>query len=71
MLSGAPTESAHTHLRARTSVDTVCAMGTMPHEQRLPSTTIKTSHTSRITRGLFCAQLLARMLDSLAEPAIP
>jgi len=70
MLSGAATESAHTNLRPRTSVDTVCAMGTMPHEQRLPSTTIQTSHTLRITRGLFCAQLLSRVFDPLAESAI-
>src|SRR3954471_12236664 len=70
MLSGAATESAHTNLRPRTSVDTVCAMGTMPHEQRLPSTTFHTSHTSPITRGLFCAQLLASVFDALAEAAI-
>jgi hypothetical protein len=70
MLSGAPTESAHAHLRARTSVDTVCAMGTIPHKLLLLSTTIQTSHIPPTTRGLFCAQLLTRMLDPLAKPAI-
>jgi hypothetical protein len=70
MLSGAPTESAHAHLRAPTSVDTVCAMGTTPHKMLLLSTTIHTSHIPSITRGLFCAQLLARVFDPLAEPAI-
>jgi hypothetical protein len=70
MLSGAPTESAHAHLRARTSVDTVCAMGTVPHELLRLSTTIQSSHIIPSARGLFCAQLLASMLDPLAEPTI-
>jgi hypothetical protein len=70
MLRGAPTESAHAQLRAPTSVDTVCAMGTMPHKMLLLSTTIHTSHTPSITRGLFCAQLLACVFHPFAEPAI-
>jgi hypothetical protein len=70
MLSGAPTESAHAHLRARTSVDTVCAMGTAPLKMLPLSTAIQSSHIPPLARGLLCAQLLARVLDSLAEPAI-
>jgi hypothetical protein len=70
MLRGSPTESAHAQLRPPTSVDTMCAMGTMPHKMLPLTTTIHTSHIPSSTRGLFCAQLLARVFDPLAEPAI-
>ena len=35
------------------------------------STTIQSSHSERNARGLFCAQLLARVLHPLAKTPIP
>ena len=70
MLNGAPSEFDHARLRPRTSVDSVCAMGTGLTVLLLLSTTFKNSHTAQQTRGLFCAQLLACMLDPFAKPAI-
>jgi hypothetical protein len=71
MLNGSPSRSAQAHLRARTSVDTVCAMGTAPAHMPLLSTTIQSSHTHANARGLLCAQLLTCVLDPLAEATIP
>jgi hypothetical protein len=57
-------------LTAFSSVDSVCMMGTA-HIKSLPlSTAIQNSHRYQIPRGLFCAQLLSRMLHPLAEPAV-
>ena len=63
-------KSAHPHLRPLGTVDSVCTMGMMLGHAATISTTIQNSHSPQIVRGLFCAQLLARMLHSLAEPAI-
>ena len=70
MLNGAPSEFDHARLRPRTSVDSVCAMGTDLTTLLPLSTAFQNSHTLLQTRGLFCAQLLTCMLDPFAEPAI-
>src|SRR5215210_5522805 len=68
MLSGGFNDSAHAHLGPHFSVDIMCAMGTggpqfhrCPPVSRLPT-------PIELMRGLFCAQLLTRMLDPLAKP---
>ena len=63
-------ESAHPHLRPLGTVDSVCTMGMMLGLAAMISTTIKNAHSPQIARGLFCAQLLARVLHPLAKPAI-
>ncbi len=63
-------KSARPHLRPLGTVDSVCTMGMVLVHAATISTTIKNSHTGRIARGLFCAQLLTRMLHPLAETAI-
>ncbi|MEA2725090.1 MAG: hypothetical protein QOH59_2861 [Gemmatimonadales bacterium] len=62
--------SAHPHLRPLGTVDSVCTMGTVPLYSTTISTTIQNSHSPTLARGLFCAQLLARMLYPLAKAAI-
>jgi len=63
-------KSAHPHLRPLGTVDSVCTMGMMLGHAATISTTIQNSPSRRIARGLFCAQLLARMLHPLAKSAI-
>ena len=63
-------KSARPHLGALSTVDSVCTMGMVLGHVATISTTIKNSHSRPIARGLFCAQLLARMLHALAKPAI-
>ena len=63
-------KSAHPHLRPLGTVDSVCTMGMMFGHAAMISTTIKNAHSLQIARGLFCAQLLARVLHPLAKPAI-
>jgi hypothetical protein len=70
MWSAAPSNFAHSYLGPLSSVDIVCAMGMLHDNTASISTTIKNSHTRCIARGLFCAQLLARMLDTLAESPV-
>ena len=70
MWSGVTSNIARSHLGPFGTVDTVCAMGTLPRNRTSISTTIQNSHTHRSARGLLCAQLLARMLDALTEPTI-
>src|SRR5207249_138080 len=63
-------ESAHSHLDSFSVVDTLCAMGTQPvHLLHCPLLSRKPTAT-KLARGLFCGQLLARMLDPLAKPPI-
>ena len=64
-------DSARSHLGPFGAVDTVCTMGTVPASAATISTTIQSSHSRWRARGLFCAQLLARVLDPLAKTAIP
>jgi hypothetical protein len=71
MWSAAPSNFAHSHLGPLTSVDIVCAMGMLHDNTASISTTIQNSHTRWIARGLFCAQLLARMLHALTKSAVP
>jgi hypothetical protein len=71
MLNVAPSEFGEAQLPAQMSVDTVCAMGTCVITLPPMSTTIKNSHTIRRARGLFCAQLLTRVLNAFAEAPIP
>jgi hypothetical protein len=63
-------DSVCPHLRPLSTVDSVCTMGMVPAHAVTISTTIKNSHTRKISRGLFCAQLLARMLYPLPKTAI-
>ena len=63
-------ESMRPHLRPLGTVDSVCTMGKALGHAATISTAIQSSHSRRIARGLFCAQLLARMLHSLAKTAI-
>jgi hypothetical protein len=70
MLTSAPIESRHSHLHACHTVDFMWAMGTTqrfhthcPLQSRLPTVAFA-------TRGLFCGQLLTRVLNPLAEAAI-
>ena len=63
-------QSAHPHLRPLGPVDSVCTMGMKLGHAAMISTTIKNTHSRQIARGLFCAQLLARVLHPLAKPAI-
>jgi hypothetical protein len=63
-------KSARPHLRPLSTVDSVCTMGMVLGHTATISTTIQNSHSRRIARGLFCAQLLARMLHPLAKTAI-
>jgi hypothetical protein len=70
MLNVAPSEFDEAHLAVPTSVDTVCAMGTCVITLPMLSTTIKNSHMLQRARGLFCAQLLTRVLVAFAEAAI-
>jgi hypothetical protein len=70
MLNVAPSEFGEAHLPVPTAVDTVCAMGTCAVTLPLLSTTIKNSHMLQRARGLFCAQLLTRVLDAFAEAAV-
>jgi hypothetical protein len=63
-------KSARLHLRPLSTVDSVCTMGMVPGHAATISTTIQNSHSLPIARGLFCAQLLARMLHPLAKTAI-
>ena len=63
-------KSARPHLRPLSTVDSVCTMGMGPGHAATISTTIQNSHSPKIARGLFCAQLLARMLHPLAKAAI-
>jgi hypothetical protein len=70
MLSGGFKNSAHAHLGPFFSVDIMCAMGTGTHQfHRCPPVSRLPTPIDSV-RGLFCAQLLTRMLDPLAEPAI-
>ena len=70
MWSAAPNESAPSHLAPSASVDSVCTMGTVPGHTAAMSTAIQTSHSPGVARGLFCAQLLAGVLDPFAEATI-
>jgi hypothetical protein len=63
-------KSAGPHLRPLRTVDSVCTMGMVLDHAATISTTIQNSHSRQIARGLFCAQLLARMLHPLAKTAI-
>jgi hypothetical protein len=70
MLTSAPSESSHSHLRRSDAVDFMWAMGTAerfstqcPLQSRLPT-------VRRAARGLFCGQLLPRVLDPLAKAAV-
>src|SRR6476469_4832313 len=70
MLSAATTIRLHSHLRPRDTVDSMWAMGTEPHSIIPLSTAFQSSHSLPGSRGLFCAQLLTRVLHPLAEAAI-
>ena len=63
-------KSTRPHLRPLGTVDSVCTMGMMLGHAATISTTINNSHSPQTARGLFCAQLLARMLYPLAKTAI-
>jgi hypothetical protein len=59
------------HLPRFDPVDIVCTMGTEPRNTTSISTTIQSSHTGEFARGLFCAQLLARVFNTLTESTVP
>jgi hypothetical protein len=71
MWSAATSHFLRPHLHRFDPVDSVCAMGTLPRNTASISTTFQNSHRRRIARGLFCAQLLTRVLDSLTESTVP
>jgi hypothetical protein len=71
MWSAATTCFERSHLPRFNPVDTVCTMGMLPLNTTSISTTFQNSHTGERARGLFCAQLLARVFDALTESAIP
>jgi len=71
MWSAATTWFKRSHLPHFSPVDSVCTMGTVPRNTTSMSTTFQSSHTSGCTRGLFCAQLLARVFDALTESTVP
>ena len=70
MLNIAPSEFSEAGLPARTSVDSMWAMGTGAFTLLPMSTAIKNSHMRQRARGLFCAQLLTRVLYPLAKAPI-
>jgi hypothetical protein len=63
-------KSARPQLRPLSTVDSVCTMGMALGHAATISTTIQNSHSPQLARGLFCAQLLARVLHPLTEAAI-
>jgi hypothetical protein len=63
-------KSARSHLRPLGPVDSVCTMGMVLGHADSISTTIQNSHNRKNARGLFCAQLLARVLNPLTKAAI-
>jgi hypothetical protein len=63
-------KTLHPHLRPLGTVDIVCTMGMMLPPAAMISTSIQSSHSLPNARGLFCAQLLARVLHSLPKTAI-
>jgi hypothetical protein len=63
-------KTMHPHLRPLGTVDSVCTMGMMFGPTATISTSIQSSHSPPILRGLFCAQLLARVLHPLAKTTI-
>src|SRR5215203_5771396 len=71
MWNAATTIFQRSHLRPSDAVESVWAMGTVPVHTSTISTTVQSSHNTQPARGLFCAQLLARVLDALAEATIP
>ena len=71
MWSAAATCLERSHLPHFSPVDIVCTMGTVPRNTTSISTTFQNSHTSELARGLFCAQLLARVFDTLTESTVP
>ena len=70
MLSAVANQSARSHLRPLGTVDSVCTMGMVLGHAASISTTIQNSHNPQNARGLFCAQLLAGMLNPLPKTSI-
>src|SRR5688572_1879927 len=70
MWSAAPRSRLARNLRPLCTVDSVCTMGMLVGHTASISTAFQNSHTGQNTRGLFCAQLLARMLNPLAKSAV-
>ena len=70
MLSGATNQSAQLHLRPRRAVESMCAMGTGPAQSLGCPPLSRVPTAAALARGLFCAQLLTRMLHPLAKPSI-
>jgi hypothetical protein len=71
MWSAATTCFARSHLPHFSPVDIVCTMGTVSRNTPSISTTFQSSHTGEFARGLFCAQLLTRVFDTLTESTVP
>jgi hypothetical protein len=71
MWSASTTCFERSHLPRFDPVDIVCTMGTEPRNTISISTTIQSSHTGKLARGLFCAQLLARVFNTLTESTVP
>jgi hypothetical protein len=70
MLNGVLNDSAQAHLGPQCSVDIMCAMGTRMHPFHRFSPVSRLPTAIHFVRGLFCAQLLARMFDPLPKSPI-
>ena len=71
MWSAATTRFERSHLPHFSPVDSVCTMGMLlPLRYRSPLLS-RIPTQGEFARGLFCAQLLARMLHTLTESTVP